>query len=362
MLCFGNTSLQDGLESKMAQDWNSQQTERETAPQPTAMQNLRPLSLGEILDATFAIYRSRFWLFSGIAAAYAVTALVLQLLNLLARHFVIVRHGFQSGTAASLIGGAITGLLLLLPYAITQAGTVYALSEVYLGKGTSAMEATRAVIGKWHRYIGIAIWVSFSALWLPGLLWVPAFVLVFVLKNSSLLWLAGLLLFLGTCALPYSVWSILRNILGVQAAVIEGATVRTAMRRSKILTVGAKGRIFVVLLIVFALSMTAGVLTLPLMFVVLKAPLQEHNVATSIQLIVNALAQMVVTPVGLIGLSLVYFDQRVRQEGFDLLLMLGPEQPVVPASPVVAAGLGFTEATIVADAAEDETHRDDGSI
>ena len=38
---------------------------------------LRPLSLGEVLDRTFAIYRSRFWLFAGIAmTAAAVNAVV----------------------------------------------------------------------------------------------------------------------------------------------------------------------------------------------------------------------------------------------------------------------------------------------
>jgi hypothetical protein len=42
---------------------------------------------------------------------------------------------------------------------------------------------------------------------------------------------------------------------------------------------------------------------------------------------------MIVIPIGLIGLSLVYFDQRVRQEGFDLLLMLGPEPPAQPFEP-----------------------------
>jgi hypothetical protein len=43
-----------------------------------------------------------------------------------------------------------------------------------------------------------------------------------------------------------------------------------------------------------------------------------------------------VTPIGLIGLSLIYFDQRVRQEAFDLLMMLGPVT-VPPAVPVVYA-------------------------
>ena len=39
-------------------------------------------------------------------------------------------------------------------------------------------------------------------------------------------------------------------------------------------------------------------------------------------LLVNFVAHSAVTPVLMIGLSLVYFDQRVRQDGLDLLLML----------------------------------------
>src|SRR5579875_3627754 len=42
---------------------------------PTRQFELRPLSLGEILDRTFALYRSRFWLFAGISMiAAAVNA------------------------------------------------------------------------------------------------------------------------------------------------------------------------------------------------------------------------------------------------------------------------------------------------
>ena len=314
----------------MAQDWYTPQNEPATAPLPPVPQGLRPLSLGELLDRTFSVYRSRFWLFSGIASIYAITALSLQLLNLLIRHFVIVRHGFQTGTFVTLAGSIVMSLLLLVPYAVTEAGTVFALSEVYLGNGTTAKAAVRATIGRWYRYIGIAFWVGFSSAWAPLLLWIPGFIIVLSLRSSGLAWLGGLLFFLGFCALPYSVWALLRNMLAVQASVIEAAPVRAAMRRSKVLTQGAKGRIFVVLLIATALAMTAGMLQIPLSIVVLKNPLQEHNLVQSVSLIVNALAQVVILPVGLIGVSLVYFDQRVRQEGFDLLLMLGPQQPVAP--------------------------------
>lgn len=320
----------------MTQDWYSTQAVAAVSPPSApAMHTLRPLSLGEILDRTFAIYRSRFWLFSGIAAIYAVSALVLQLLNLLVKHEVIKHVGFRSGSASELAGSGLLGFLLLMPYAVTQAATVFALGEVYLGKGTTAADSVRAVAGRWYRYVGIAVWISFSALWLPLLLWLPAAVLIFALKGSGLQWLAGLLFFLGFCALPFSVWAVLRNLLGVQVSVIEMATVRTAMKRSKLLTVGAKWRMVVVLLIMTALAMTLGVMQIPLAMVVMRAPLQEHTVAQAISLVLNALGQTVVTPVGLIGMSLVYFDQRVRQEGFDLLLMLGPEIPLATAMETV---------------------------
>ena len=35
---------------------------------PPPMYDLRPLTTGEVLDRTFSVYRSRFWLFAGIAA------------------------------------------------------------------------------------------------------------------------------------------------------------------------------------------------------------------------------------------------------------------------------------------------------
>lgn len=330
----------------MAQDWYTAQPEPApiaTPPQSPILRDLRPLSLGEILDRTFSVYRSRFWLFAGIAAIYSITALVLQLLNLLARHFMIARYGFTNGNVASIFGGSLMLLLLLVPYAVTEAGTVYALSEVYLGNGTSAKAAVQATIGRWYRYIGIAFWVGFSGFWAPLLLWIPGFIIIFALRSSGLAWLGGLLFFLGCCTLPYTIWAVFRNLLAIQASVVEKADVRTAMRRSKVLTRGAKGRIFVVLLIVWALTMTAGMLQMPLTLVVLKSPLQEHNLIQSTTLVINALAQMIVIPIGLIGLSLLYFDQRVRQEGFDLLLLLGPELPAQPVAPPTAPTGIFAE-------------------
>jgi hypothetical protein len=306
-------------------------------PEPVAVQvqpragafELRPLSLGEVLDRTFTVYRSRFWLFAGMTALYATVALAFGLLNLAVKHLLLLHAGAQTANVGTVVIASVAGLVMVAPAAITQAATVFALSEVYLGRSITAMDAYRTTWGRWYRYAGIGIWVGVSAVWLPSLLLAPAFVIV-LMKNVELIWLAGILFFLAFCAMPYGVWAFIRNSLAIQASVLEGSAIRASMKRSKVLSKGARWRILVVLLIVIALFSTAGALQIPLALVILRSPLEEHNLAQVITLFVNAIAQTLVTPVGLIGLSLVYFDQRVRQEAFDLLMMLGPAPVAAP--------------------------------
>jgi len=97
------------------------------------------------------------------------------------------------------------------------------------------------------------------------------------------------------------------------------------MRRSKVLAAGAKGRIFVVYLIAWCLFMVAGMLESPLSMLIVFGAMrgERHVLAEAIMLLVNFVAHSIVVPVLMIGLSVVYFDQRVRQDGLDLLLMLG---------------------------------------
>ena len=55
----------------MAEEWTTPAMAGAMAsPVQAPTFELRPLSLGEVLDRTFAVYRSRFWLFAGLAAIY----------------------------------------------------------------------------------------------------------------------------------------------------------------------------------------------------------------------------------------------------------------------------------------------------
>jgi hypothetical protein len=311
-------------------------------PQPAYA--LRPLSLGEILDRSFAVYRANFWLFVGIASLSAMVQFIANAaLLVINRGFIpnprTQRVGFHFHFGVQEGGAGISTLLFFLAAAVTQAATVWALSEVYLGRRTTIGESIGAVIGRWLRFLGIALWQAWSVLWLPLVMMVPAIFLMQRMRFGMAGAVGGgILIFLAaTGGLTFGIIAFLRNSLAVQAAVVEGLKVRKAMRRSKVLAAGAKGRIFVVYLITWCLFMVAGVMEMPLLMIIGFGALkgERHLLLQVVLQVVNFVAHSAVTPVLMIGLSLVYFDQRVRQDGFDLLLMLdgGAGAPTSGADP-----------------------------
>lgn len=294
---------------------------------------LRPLTLGEILDRSFAVYRANFWLFVGIAVLSAAVQLAGNAVVLLIYRGVMpvgktpleVLHTVASGRA---LGSWFVTLLFFMAMAVTQAATVWALSEVYLGRRTTIGDSIRAVIGRWLRFVGIALWQGWSLLWLPIVLMAPAIVLLSRGTRTGLAgaFAGGMLIFLATTGgLVFGIFAFIRNSLAVQPAVLEGSGVRASMRRSKVLAAGAKGRIFVVYLIAWCLFLVAGIIESPLTMIVGFGALkgERHVLLQAVMLLVSFVANSMVMPVLMIGLSLVYFDQRVRQEALDLLLMLG---------------------------------------
>lgn len=295
---------------------------------------MRPLTLGEILDRSFAVYRANFWLFVGIAVLSAMVELAAHAIVLVIYKGVIpaphtkAPFDFSYLVSGQQIGGVISAVLFFLAAVVTQAATAWALSEVYLGRQTTIGDSIRAVIRRWLGFVGIGLWQGWSLVWLPLALAVPAFVLLARAPRWGLAaaFGGGLLLFLAmTGGFAFGVIMFLRNSLAVQAAVVEGSKVRASMRRSKVLAAGAKGRIFVVYLIAWCLFMVAGILEMPLALIIGFGALkgERHVLLQVALLLVNFVAHSMVMPVLMIGLSLVYFDQRVRQEALDLLLMLG---------------------------------------
>src|SRR5450631_4658546 len=105
--------------------------------------DLRPLSLGELLDRTFFLYRRHFLLFVGIAAIpysiFFVVQLMTALLPLLARS--AASGQVQPARIAEVAaGGGLLGFVALIvggvAFLFSVGATVFAVSELYGGRAT----------------------------------------------------------------------------------------------------------------------------------------------------------------------------------------------------------------------------------
>lgn len=306
---------------------------------------LRPLTTGELLDRTFHLYRSNFWMFVGLASIAAGVNALTTLLKLVYQHyFGTFALAGVAGPAAS-AGGVTKSLLFLVVllassalyfavYAVTQAATTSAVSSIYLGDATSMRLAFNAVIGRWARFFGISLWQLWSAGWIFLMLIVPA-IAIPALGIQSKMWIAGLLFFAAFLSSIYGVIAYLRNSFAVPAAVMEDLGVRKAMRRSKVLTAGSKGRVFLLFLFLMALYFVVLAIQSPLMILIVQTKGKSQLLLSqAFGMFIGFIASAVIGPVGAIGLCLFYIDQRIRKEGFDIEFLIersgGGTELVVP--------------------------------
>jgi hypothetical protein len=265
---------------------------------------LRPLSTSELLDRTFHLYRNHFVVFLGILAIPQLAVLAVQLL------FAATILGSDPRTLGLL--ALPIGLLSFLCLEISHAATVFAVSNFHLDRPVRIGEAFGATKGIILRVSGIAFVISlivgfgFVLLLAPGIYW----------------------------ALKYS--------LVTPVTVLEGTGLGATMSRSSVLTKGSRGRIFVVYLLLVILNL---VVSTCIQFAFgLGIPFAGHQTAAftatrySLAAVSGFVTGSLVGPLFTIALTLIYYDQRVRKEGFDLQLMMstleggGPDTAVAPAS------------------------------
>jgi hypothetical protein len=301
-------------------------------PSPARGYDLRPLSVGEILDRVFSLYRGHFWFFAGLSAASAGVNAGIGILRLIYMHFATLT--VASPSYALIVGGMsiLQGGLYLIAYSLTLAATTFAVNAFYLGQPTSLGVALTVARQIWLRCMGVSIWQTWSAMWAFLLLLLPIFLIPGIRGPAAGVAIA-LFLFVGFLAgLAYGLIAYLRNSLALPAAVIENIGVRAAMRRSKNLATGRIGRIFLLLLLVYVLWMVATVIQLPFIFFAARAHAAAQLLMQGIILSVNFIVTTVVGPIAAIGLCLFYFDERVRREGFDIEMLLRDASASTPST------------------------------
>jgi hypothetical protein len=243
---------------------------------------LRPLSVGEILDVSFTLYRRHFAPLAGVAIVCSGVPVVLNMF-----------------IEAS--GGMLANLPLVLVYyivfaalsSVATAATVFIVSESYLGRPIDARSALRRAAP----YIVRILLCSMLTALMVGI----GFLLVVI---PGIILIAGL-------------------ILAVPAIVIEPRlSASAALSRSWELTRGSRWRMLGLLLVLVILLYIpiAAIGGLVAIFVpnagsLLARPAVEVSVVAAA---LSGVAQIFIYPLFYCVLTVAYYDLRVRKEGFDL--------------------------------------------
>jgi hypothetical protein len=281
---------------------------------------LRPLGVGEILDAGIKLYL-RHW--KPLMICVAGIVLPVQILSTLVMASIdssSVDVGFGTGTSTSannLSGGELAafvavGLVSILSALLATAACFKAIADAWLGTTPDAGRSLR-----------------FGARRLPALIWLSI--------------VGGVFLVLAFLAFVIpSIWLFVSWSLAVPVLLFERVGAVAALRRSFRLVRHRWWPTLGVLLVGYLLaSIVAGIVQL-IPSGIANAVASDSVVADAIAAVIGGtVSAMISTPYIAAILTLLYFDQRVRKEGFDLQLLadgLGAERD--PDAPVPAPLVG----------------------
>lgn len=299
----------------------------ETSP---AIPSLRPLRIGELLDRAIRLYRANFLTFIGIVALVYVPLMVLQVassalfsssMNLSSPDQLFSNAGYWLGLLSTLL---IAILQFVLVQGIAMGALSKAVADSNLGKKTGILDAYRGVGSSWGSLLGALILVSLLAI--AVLLWwlVPC-----------IGWITGLGMLLYLTAVV--------NPLVPPVVVLEDQTATGAIQRAWSL---ARRRFWPVLGYAFLLGLFSLIVVngpAAIANIILTQLFQNvgdagmYLVLTSIiQGLVSLVFSLLYYPLQMTAFTLVYFDLRVRTEGFDIALLTMQAEGTTDVSDAVA--------------------------
>lgn len=249
----------------------------------TTSYDMRPMSLGDIIDRTFSLYQANFALFAGVVAVLAIPQAVLNwALGAAGGPFAT-----GSGKHVHFHGGAFLALFLssvisLIFASLITAGLARAVSARYLGREMTISEAyagvgaaTLITLVVASILYGIAVGIGLILLIIPGI-------------------------YIGVLFAFFT-----------QAIVLERADIFGSFGRSAELVRGSWWRVFgIILLVVIAVGIVQGI--------VAGVVGNFVSSASFLGAIVSAIIGIFFKPIQLGALTLLYYDLRVRKENFTV--------------------------------------------
>jgi hypothetical protein len=307
----------------------------------------RPLTIGELLDCTFRLYRNHFWLFVGIMAIPAAFVVP----------FTFVVFSFQS---PAMPGGkpsptfALVAMLVAVAffclygfvYSVAIGATTYAVSETYLGQKVTVRGSYVKVRGNLWRILGVVVVAWLRAM---GMLVLGGIAMAIVIGVIGAVMAAigrgqtrpiagiifGLLFGLAylTGIVFWVLWS-LRYAVSIPALLLERLGVLAALRRSVQLTRGRRWPMLVAVVLCTIIGYVGAIIFQGPFFMAMMFSARTGHLPdwlTFALAMSGAIGGAMTGPVLLIVLVLCYYDTRIRKEAFDLQFMMSSLDRPAPA-------------------------------
>ncbi|MGH7628778.1 MAG: hypothetical protein ACREOF_05210 [Gemmatimonadales bacterium] len=246
---------------------------------------LRPLSIGEILDTSFQLYRRHFVTLATIGVLCTAVPLMID-----------VYIEASGGRVAHLGLAGMSMLLLMVLNSVATAATVFVVSEGYLGREVGAGDA-----------------LQLAAPFVVRLIIAQILLFLLAFFGTLLFIIPGIIVMVGMA-------------LSAPAIVVENLPSSTdGLGRSWALTRGARWKmvgIFIPLFLLLVIPMIA--ITFLVGAVAAIVGLDPAGGSASVGVLGAAFAglvQVLVYPLFNCALTIAYYDQRIRKEGFDLELL-----------------------------------------
>ena len=279
-----------------------------TTPEGTRPR-LRPLSLGEILDVSIKICLAN-W--RTLIKAVLIVVVPVQIIStILTADYTVSTFDFRASSGQTpketleeinqYLGGlAISGILQVCAVGLATAACFRAIAQAYLGESAD-----------WRSSL------SFALKHVPSLLLLTLLYILGIVGGTLLFILPGIWLYIA--------WAFALPVL-----LVEGARGRSALGRSFELVKGRWWRTFGVLVVGFILASIISALVQGVFLIGILFGDDNDAVVLVLSAIAGIVGLAITTPFQAALLTVVYFDLRVRKEGFDLELLaqgIGAGQP-----------------------------------
>ncbi|PYS38057.1 MAG: hypothetical protein DMG14_19105 [Acidobacteria bacterium] len=270
---------------------------------PAVDHQFEPMSIGMLLDRAVRLYTQNFPLMLGITAVLNVPIFFLSILPRLLP--------FTGYTWVAILSSGLVGFAtLLVVYPLVTGATTKAVSDKYLGNpvtvGSALKEAWGCVgtllLTQW--VAAIIVGVGFLLLVIPGILWMLSYTLI-----------APVVMIEASDRRFRQVYSLTGETKGMATQSMDRGDIR---RRSWKLVKGNRGKVFVVLIVLFLLR---ALLSSGANWVTAMSFSAGPNVGFAVQSIIGDGINVLTSPLQTIAVTLLYYDFRIRKEGFDLEML-----------------------------------------